>query len=259
VGNPVVHFEIGAADDGPLAEFYGKLFSWGLRPYSGGGYTTIDTRGGGGINGGIGRSQTGEPWSSFYVETEDLRATLDRANELGGTTVMPVTNLGPVSIAMFGDPDGLLIGLVQAAAEGPSAIGSAASDGPGEQVSWFEIMGSDAAQTQRFYRDLFGWTITTSGDVAGYGTVDTGSSRGIQGGAGGGEQARWAIVYARVASVDDALRQVEQLGGTRATDEGLNALKAAARAALYGAGAGGITMGEFRDPAGNAFGVYHYG
>lgn len=258
MGNPVVHFEIGAADDGPLVEFYGQLFGWGLQSYAGGGYTTIDTRGGGGINGGIGRSQTGEPWSAFYVETEDLQATLDRAGALGGTTVLPVTSLGPVRIAMFSDPDDLLIGLVQAA-EGAPGMESAPSEGPGEQVSWFEIMGADAARTQQFYTDLFGWKIAVAGDVTGYGTVDTGSSRGIQGGVGGGEQVRWAIVYARVASVDDALSRVEQLGGTRATDEGLNALKAAARTALYGSGTAGISMGEFRDPAGNAFGVYHYG
>ena len=59
VGNAVVHFEVGAADDGPLVAFYRELFGWGLQAFPGGGYTIIDTRGGGGINGGIGKSQTG--------------------------------------------------------------------------------------------------------------------------------------------------------------------------------------------------------
>jgi hypothetical protein len=255
-----VHFEVGAAEDGLLVEFYGKLFGWGLQRLAEG-YTAVDTRGGGGINGGIGKSQNGEPWSTFYVETDDPQATLDKANSLGGTTVMPVTDVGGgmATIAMFNDPDGLLIGLVQAAA-GPSGEDEPApSAGPGEQVSWFEIMGSDAAGTQRFYADLFGWKVSTSGDITGYGVVDTGSTRGIQGGIGGGEQARWATIYARVANVDEALSRAEQFGGSRIVDPGLSALKTAARAALYGAGGVSVTTGEFRDPAGNVFGLYHYG
>ena len=89
MGNAVVHFEIGGPDDAPLVTFYGELFGWKLQPFEGGGYTLIDTNGGGGINGGIGKSQTGEPWSTFYVEAEDLQAALDKAESLGAKTVMP--------------------------------------------------------------------------------------------------------------------------------------------------------------------------
>src|SRR5215469_15933364 len=111
MGNAVVHFEMGAADDEPLVAFYREVFSWDLRGFAGGGYTMVDTRGGTGINGGIGKSQTGEPWSAFYVETDDLQAMLGKAGSLGGTTVMPVTDFGgAVTIAMFNDPDGLPVG-----------------------------------------------------------------------------------------------------------------------------------------------------
>ena len=89
MGNAVVHFEIGGPDDAPLVAFYGELFGWKLRPFEGGGYTLIDTNGGGGINGGIGKSQTGEPWSTFYVEADDLQAVLDKAESLGAKTAMP--------------------------------------------------------------------------------------------------------------------------------------------------------------------------
>ena len=57
MGNAVVHFEVSAPDDEPLVAFYGKVFGWELRAFPGGGYTLIDTRAGGGINGGIGRSR----------------------------------------------------------------------------------------------------------------------------------------------------------------------------------------------------------
>ena len=257
MGNAVVHFEVGAADDGPLVAFYGELFGWGLQSFSGGGYTTVDTRGGDGINGGIGRSQTGAPWSTFYVETDDLQATLDRANSLGGSTVLPVTDFGgAVTIAMFNDPDGLLVGLVRAAADPAQGDGPAPSAGAGAPVTWFEVMGSDAARTQRFYADLFGWTVDSAA-FPGYATVDTGTGRGIMGGIGGGEESRWATVYAKVADVDQTFGHAESLGGSRISDQGVPTLKAAARAALYGS-AGGMKTGAFRDPAGNVFGIFSY-
>lgn len=258
MGNPVVHFEAGAADDRPLVAFYGELFGWELQGFPGGGYTMIDTRGGRGINGGIGKSRTGEPWSAFYVETDDLQATLDKANSLGGTTVMPVTDFGgAVVIAMFNDPDGLLIGLVRAPAEPSQGDAPGPSAGSGAPVTWFEILGADAARTQRFYADLFGWTIDASG-LPDYAVVDTGTARGIQGGIGGGLQARWATVYAQVADVDQTLSRAGKLGGSRAGDPAVSALKSAARAALYGSPADDRMKTDMvRDPAGNLFGIYH--
>ena len=241
MGNAVVHFEIGGPDDAPLVAFYGALFGWKLQQFGGGGYTLIDTHGGGGIGGGIGKSQTGEPWSTFYVEAVDLQAVLDKAESLGAKTVMPVTDFGgAVTIAMFNDPDGLLVGLVKAAdpeqgeQPGPSA-------GTGEPVDWFEVLGSDAGRTQRFYADLFGWTVG-AGD---YAMVDTGAGYGIQGGLGSGAEAHWATIYASVADVEQTLAKAESLGGSR----------------IYGPVAVDDHMqtGAFRDPAGNVFGIYHHG
>lgn len=244
MGNAVVHFEIGGPDDGPLVTFYSQLFGWNLQPFQGGGYTLIDTNGGGGINGGIGKSQTGEPWSTFYVEADDLQAVLDKAESLGGKTVMPITDFGgAVVIAMFNDPDGLLVGIVKSAdpaqeqPPGPSA-------GAGEPVDWFEVLGSDSGRTQRFYSELFGWTVAgaDAAEAPGYGLVSTGAGHGIQGGLGSTEDMHWATIYAKVADVEQALAKAESLGGARA----------------YGPLAFGDSMqtGAFRDPAGNVFGVY---
>ena len=245
MGNAVVHFEIGGPDDAPLVAFYSGLFGWNLQPFGGGGYTLIDTNGGGGINGGIGKSQTGEPWSTFYVEADDLQAVLDKAESLGAKTAMPVTDFGgAVTIAMFNDPDGLLVGIVKAAdpaqgeAPGPSA-------GTGEPVDWFEVLGSDSARTQRFYTELFGWTVAGADSAPGYGMTDTGAGQGIQGGLGSSEENHWATIYAVVPDVEQTLVKAESLGGSR----------------VYGPMAVGDQMqtGAFRDPAGNVFGVYHRG
>jgi len=184
--------------------------------------------------------------------------TLDKANSLGGATAMPVTDFGgAVTIAMLNDPDGLLVGLVQAPAEPSQGDQPAPSPGPGEPVTWFEVVGSDAARTQRFYAGLFGWTVDSS-VFPGYAVADTGTSRGIRGGIGGGVASCWATIYAKVADVDQTLSRVEQLGGSRVFDPGLTALKSASRAALYGSVDDDMRTGEFRDPAGNVFGIFQH-
>ena len=241
MANPVVHFEIGAADDRPLLAFYGELFGWGLRAVPGVNYTLVDTRGGGGINGGIGRSGTGEAWATFYVEVDDPQAFLDRAEALGATTVLPATEIpGMATFAMFDDPDGLLVGLVQG--EGTPEAAQRPSDGDGAAVDWFEVLGADAGRSQAFYAELFGWTVPR-GDA--YGLVGPGAAHGIGGGIGAGGETRWATVYASVGDVEAALARAEALGATR----------------VYGPNQvdDHTETGAFRDPGGNVVGVYHHG
>ena len=118
-------------------------------------------------------------------------------------------------------------------------------------------MGSDAARTQQFYADLFGWTVDNS-SFPGYAVADTGTSRGIQGGLGGGEKSRWATIYAKVADVGRTLSRAEKLGGSRIADPAVPELKSAARAAIYGSADDHMKTGAFRDPAGNVFGIFAY-
>jgi uncharacterized protein len=235
MGNPVVRFEIGAADDQALARFYGALFGWGLRAVADG-YTLVDTRGGTGINGGIGRSQSGEPWATFYVEVEDPRACLDRAGALGGRTVMGVTELPGLTFAMLEDPDGLPVG-VQRGGASPELVGRGPSAGEGAAVDWFEVLGADAGRSQAFYAELFGWAVPGGA----YGQV----TAGIGGGIGAGGDARWATVYASVGDVEATLSRAEGLGATR--EYGPNPVD------------DHTWTGLFRDPAGNPFGVYRHG
>jgi predicted enzyme related to lactoylglutathione lyase len=234
MANPVVRFEIGAADDQPLVKFYGALLGWDLQAVADG-YTLVDTRGGRGINGGIGRSQTGEPWATFYVEVEDLQGSLDRAEALGGRTAWPVTELPGMAFAMLHDPDGLLVGLQRGGAM--EMVTRGPSEGDGAAVDWFEVLGADAAGSQRFYAELFGWTVPQGA----YGQV----TAGIGGGIGAGGESRWATVYAAVGDVEAALARAESLGGSR----------------VYGPNPvdDHTDTGAFRDPAGNVFGVYHHG
>ncbi len=247
MAHAVVHFEIGGPDDRQLAEFYGGLFGWTMRPVPGIDYTLLDTSGGEGINGGVHNSADGAPSITFFIETDDLQAVLDKINLLGGKTVTPITDLpGMVTYARFEDLDGLVVGLVLGQ-DDPGAAGQSGVPGPsagaGAPVDWFEVLGSDAERSQRFYAELFGWKASEAGP--GYRMIDTGTSKGIRGGIGGGQQAIWATVYARVPDVDAVLVKAEELGGARelgplAVDDHMR-------------------TGALRDPAGNVFGVYSHG
>jgi len=236
MGDPVMWFDLGAAEDSSLKTFYPEMFGWTLQPTSER-YTVLLT--GGGAMGGIGRSQTGEPWLTFYVEVADLQATLDRVAALGGSVVVPVSEVpGMLRWAMFTDPDGLLIGLTSA-----MAGDDAAPIGAGVPVDWFEVLGSDAARSQAFYGELFGWTYEQAGPT--YGLANTLPGRGIPGGVGSsGDGSMWATVYVKVDDVERSLAKAVALGGSRAygphdVDDHMQS-------------------GAIRDPAGNLFGVYHH-
>jgi predicted enzyme related to lactoylglutathione lyase len=50
---------------------------------------------------------------SIYVKVEDLQATLDRVQRLGGKTILPPTEVpGGPKLAMFADPAGNITGLL---------------------------------------------------------------------------------------------------------------------------------------------------
>jgi uncharacterized protein len=113
MGSAVLHFEVVGKDLGKLQSFYGDLFGWKTQSIPEMNYAMVEKEGEG-IAGGIGQTQDGGPGHvTFYVGTDDAQASLDKAVELGGTVVMPVTKLPQVTIALFADPEGHVVGLTQ--------------------------------------------------------------------------------------------------------------------------------------------------
>jgi uncharacterized protein len=114
VAYPVTHFEINAQDAAATQKFYRDLFGWGIDTNNPDNYGMIDTKAEGtGINGGIGASQHGKSWVTFYVETDDPAATLAKAERLGGRRVMEPMESMNVVYALFADPEGNVIGLAK--------------------------------------------------------------------------------------------------------------------------------------------------
>jgi predicted enzyme related to lactoylglutathione lyase len=246
MGNPVVHFELNGTDWQSLAGFYKELFDWHVQEMPEAKYAIIDTHAGSGINGGIGESQSGEPFGTFYVQGPDVPALLAKAESLGGKTAVPVVEMTepfPLTFAQFTDPQGNRIGLVKAE-EGQEG---GPSEGDGVSVSWFEIIGPDAKALLGYYTKLFGWTEQKS-DTAGTEDIPAGieyhqmEGAGIGGGIGGSPDGQGHVtVYAAVDDVQKYLERAETLGG---------------RIVVPVTTLAQTTFAQFADPQGIVFGLY---
>ena len=110
----VARFEITGKDSASLRRFYGNLFDWDITEgakSSGFGVVQATERG---ITGVIGPDHSGgRGHVTFYVEVDDPRAYLARAESLGGKTVMPPTEVPEfdLTFAFFADPEGHVVGL----------------------------------------------------------------------------------------------------------------------------------------------------
>ena len=119
MGYPVVHFEINTASQPELARFYADAFGWSMQPETED-YIQINTdgvcagTGAPGIDGGIGPSDAGDDFVTFYVQVPDVAETLEQVVELGAKVDMPPTEAGHIVFAIFRDPAGNRIGLVRA-------------------------------------------------------------------------------------------------------------------------------------------------
>lgn len=115
--NPIVFFEILGRDKAALETFYAGVFDWQMTPVQGEApdtYALVSP--GGGINGGLGKSMDGRNGHvTFYVEVANIAETLSLVESRGGKRVAGPDQMpdGPL-IALFADPEGRVVGLVQA-------------------------------------------------------------------------------------------------------------------------------------------------
>lgn len=66
-----------------------------------------------GIDGGITGTDGDPNMVTFYVQVDDIDASLQQAVDLGATVIVPVTTIpNSVTFAMFADPQGNCIGIV---------------------------------------------------------------------------------------------------------------------------------------------------
>jgi predicted enzyme related to lactoylglutathione lyase len=120
MGQPVVHFEVIGKDGDKLRSYYGELFGWEFDANNPMNYGVVPREGntnadGAGIGGGVGVGPEGyNGHVTFYIEVPDVEASLAKAEELGGTRTMgPADVMEGLTLGMFTDPEGHLIGVVK--------------------------------------------------------------------------------------------------------------------------------------------------
>lgn len=106
-------------------------------------------------------------------------------------------------------------------------------------VVWFEVMGKDDNKLRTFYGELFGWKFDVDEDMN-YGMVEANGGQGIPGGVGGGDQ-QHVTFYVSTPSINTSLGEITARGGKVLMP----------RTELPG----GIILGMFADPEGNAVGL----
>lgn len=113
---PIVHFEIGVKDAEKAKAFYGPLFGWEFAAYGPAAMVTnigAMCPGGTGIGGHV--NQLGHPphnYVTVYAQVDDIEGTLKRVESLGGTRLVPKTEVpGMGWFAWFKDPEGNCLGL----------------------------------------------------------------------------------------------------------------------------------------------------
>lgn len=109
----ICYVEMPAIDIQRSAEFYEKVFGWGIRQ-RGDGSTAFDDAVGQ-VSGTwvIGRPPAATPGLLIYIMVDSVAATIDALVAQGGELVQPIGADAPEITARFRDPGGNVIGLYQ--------------------------------------------------------------------------------------------------------------------------------------------------
>lgn len=109
-------------------------------------------------------------------------------------------------------------------------------------VTWFEIIGTDAARLRTFYSDVFGWKLSPPvPEMGNYSTLDN-EGQGIGGGIGeGGGGPSRVTIYIQVDDPETYLGKVTAAGGTVLMPV-MNVTE-------------GVTIAMFADPEGHTIGL----
>ena len=113
--NKIVHWELMGPDGDKLNAFYSELFGWRPDPVAGfESYGMVDAEQAG-IGGAVGKGMEQMPnYLTIYVEVDNVDEHLGKVEAGGGQTVVPRTAIpGIVTFALFSDPAGNMVGIVE--------------------------------------------------------------------------------------------------------------------------------------------------
>jgi predicted enzyme related to lactoylglutathione lyase len=112
VPHSVIHTEIRSEDPDATRAFFAELFGWKVASEGGfPGYTFIDTGAENGPAMAISPRQGADDEVLFFVSVDDVHATLEKAEQLGGKVTQPAQEVPGVTFAVFEDAQGHPVGI----------------------------------------------------------------------------------------------------------------------------------------------------
>lgn len=168
-----VHYDLMTSDPDAAVDFYTRLAGWGTMPWQGEGdpYTmwTNDEVPMGGVMPlpEEAKAVDAPPHWIAYVMVPDTKETVALTEDLGGSVVVPATEIPNVgSFAILHDPQGGAFATFTPLGEAPG------NDDPPKigDFSWNELATTDWEAAFEFYHAVFGWEKTESMDMGEMGT-----------------------------------------------------------------------------------------
>ncbi len=212
--------DLTARDMGAARQYYHKLFGWESIDF--------DTQGGppyalfqlaGHTIAGIGQmtetllaKNLRACWNS-YIAVDEIESVCRRAEELGGSVTVPVTDVGEAGrLAFLRDPTGAQVGLWQR-----GAFFGAEVTQDYHCLCWNELLTRDIQAARSFYEQLFGWEFTDYPSAwSKYYLVQQGEEENsgmLQMDERWGDMPACWLPYFAVRSVDLSVDRARQLGG----------------------------------------------
>jgi hypothetical protein len=117
----ICYIEMPTVDIQRSADFYAKVFGWGIRRRGDGSVAFDDTTGQVSGTWTLGRPPSSQPGLLVYIMVDSVAATIDAVLAHGGELVQPIGADAPEITARFRDPGGNVIGLYQEPSRSASA------------------------------------------------------------------------------------------------------------------------------------------
>jgi uncharacterized protein len=215
----IVWYELLTTDMKAAEKFYSAVVGWTVAPFEGSPDPyDMWMRDGQTPTGGVMTIPEGmnfPPHWAMYIAVDKLEDAATKIKQLGGSELSPIIDVPTVGrMQTMLDPQKAMFAIYETAndhqPDAPRQLGD---------VSWHELMTTDAAGAMKFYSELFGWKESTAMDMGPMGKYHIFNGGPYDLGGMMNKSAEMAQmpshwgVYFRVKNVDEAAERVKASGG----------------------------------------------